>query len=124
MSTSKKSGKLNMVANMSRPEPIAPDPLDQLVYGSPVAVAAPVPVPPSVLPTPSTPIVAPARRIIFTNQLTPAVYTQLRQYEYWGRKAIHEILDEALIAFFADKPEAAQQLPEKERAKLRGKLLE
>lgn len=113
-----------MVANMSRPEPVAPDPLDQLVYGSPAAVAAPVPAPPSVSTTLSTPEVAPARRIIFTNQLTPAVYTQLRQYEYWGRKAIHEILDEALSAFFADKPEAAQRLPEKERAKLRGKLLE
>ncbi len=123
MSTSKKSGKLNMVGNMSRPEPIAPDPLDQLVYGSPAAVVAPEPVPP-VSTTPSAPVAAPARRIIFTNQLTPAVYTQLRQYEYWGRKAIHEILDEALIAFFADKPEAAQQLPEKERAKLRGKLVE
>lgn len=82
----------------------------------------PIPVPVATMPP--VPAVPPARRIIFTNQLTPAVYTQLRQYEYWGRKAIHEILDEALTAFFADKPEAAQQLPEKERAKLRGKLLE
>jgi hypothetical protein len=113
-----------MVANMSRPEPIAPDPLDQLVYGSATAVAAPMPIPVPVATMPPAPVVPPARRIIFTNQLTPAVYTQLRQYEYWGRKAIHEILDEALTAFFADKPEAAQQLPEKERAKLRGKLLE
>jgi hypothetical protein len=64
------------------------------------------------------------RRIVFTNQLTPAVYTQLRQYEYWGRKAIHEVLDEALTAFFADKPEANQPLPEKAKAKLRGKLLD
>ncbi len=70
------------------------------------------------------PIPVPVRRIVFTNQLTPQVYTQLRQYEYWGRKAIHEILDEALTAFFADKPEAQQLLPEKERAKLRGKLPE
>ena len=124
MSTSKKSGKLNMVANMSRPEPIAPDPLDQLVYGSSAVVASTAPVPLPISLELSAPVAAPARRIIFTNQLTPAVYTQLRQYEYWGRKAIHEILDEALIAFFADKPEAAQQLPEKERAKLRGKLLE
>lgn len=124
MSTPKKTSKLNMVANMSRPEPIAPDPLDQLVYGPSAVAASPVPVPLPVPIEPSAPVAAPARRIIFTNQLTPTVYTQLRQYEYWGRKAIHEILDEALIAFFADKPEAAQQLPEKERAKLRGKLLE
>jgi hypothetical protein len=112
----KKSGKLNMVSHMSRPTP--PDPLDQLVYGPPAASqpVAPSPIVSSV----STAV----RRIIFTNQLTPVVYTQLRQYEYWGRKAIHEILDEALTEFFADKPEAQQQLPEKERAKLRGKLLE
>ena len=114
MSNTKKSGKLNMVGNRSRPAPAAPDPLDQLVYGAPAPVATAAEAAPA----------APARRIIFTNQLTPTVYTQLRQYEYWGRKAIHEILDEALSAFFADKPEAQQQLPEKERAKLRGKLLE
>ena len=118
MSTPSKSGKLNMVGNMSRPAPAVPDPLDQLVYGTPApATASPVPVP-------APPAVSPARRIIFTNQLTPQVYTQLRQYEYWGRMAIHEILDEALTAFFADKPEAQQALPDKERAKLRGKLLE
>ncbi|MGI4873090.1 MAG: hypothetical protein ACRYFX_18175 [Janthinobacterium lividum] len=119
MNNSKKSGKLNMVGNMSRPLPAAPDPLDQLVYGSPTA-ATPVAAAEE-LPAVAAPA---ARRIIFTNQLTPVVYTQLRQYEYWGRKAIHEVLDEALSAFFADKPEARQQLPEKERAKLRGKLLE
>lgn len=116
MSTPKKSGKLNMVANMSRPASTAPEPLDQLVYGT-APVARPLPVAEPATPTP-------VRRVVFTNQLTPQVYTQLRQYEYWGRKAIHEILDEALVAFFADKPEAHQLLPEKERAKLRGKLLE
>jgi hypothetical protein len=119
MSTTKKSGKLNMVGNMTRT--VVPDPLDQLVYGS----AEPAPSTANIMSTPAPEPVAPAtRRIIFTNQLTPAVYTQLRQYEYWGRKAIHEILDEALTAFFADKPEAQQQLPEKARAKLRGKLLD
>lgn len=117
MSTSKKSGKLNMVGNMTRA--VVPDPLDQLVYGSPEVVPATTATAAS--PEPAAPA---ARRIIFTNQLTPTVYTQLRQYEYWGRKAIHEILDEALTAFFADKPEAQQQLPEKARAKLRGKLLD
>jgi hypothetical protein len=117
MSTSKKSGKLNMVGNMTRT--VVPDPLDQLVYGSPEIVPAVATSTPE--PEPAAPA---ARRIIFTNQLTPTVYTQLRQYEYWGRKAIHEILDEALTAFFADKPEAQQQLPEKARAKLRGKLLD
>jgi hypothetical protein len=113
----KKSGKLNMVGNMSKPVPA--EPLDQLVYGAP----ATGPVASTAAPEPVT--AAPAvRRIVFTNQLTPAVYTQMRQYEYWGRKAIHEILDEALTAFFADKPEALQALPEKEKAKLRGKLVE
>jgi hypothetical protein len=106
-----------MVGRLS--SPTAADPLDQLVYGSPAAaplLSAPVPLP---IEQP-----VPSRRIVFTNQLTPATYTQLRQYEYWGRLAIHEILDAALSAYFAEKPEAHQPLPEKERAKLRGKLLE
>lgn len=106
-----------MVGNMSKP--VQADPLDQLVYGPPASLA-----PATSLPAPVTAAVPAVRRIVFTNQLTPAVYTQLRQYEYWGRKAIHEVLDEALTAFFADKPEASQPLPEKEKAKLRGKLLE
>jgi hypothetical protein len=122
MSTQKKSGKLNMVGNMSKP--VQADPLDQLVYGSPAA-PGPAAGPVSAASVPAPAAAAPAvRRIVFTNQLTPVVYTQLRQYEYWGRKAIHEVLDEALTAFFADKPEASQPLPEKEKAKLRGKLLE
>jgi hypothetical protein len=104
-----------MVGHLSRPTPTPADPLDQLVYGPPPAPA------PVALPVESP---APNRRIVFTNQLTPATYTQLRQYEYWGRLAIHEILDAALSAYFADRPEAHQPLPEKERAKLRGKLLE
>lgn len=108
-----------MVGHLSRLTPTAADPLDQLVYGPPTAAA--LPTVPVALPTEQP---APSRRIVFTNQLTPATYTQLRQYEYWGRLAIHEILDAALGAFFADKPEASQPLPEKERAKLRGKLLE
>lgn len=118
MAAPKKSGKLHMVGHLSRPVPTAADPLDQLVYGSLAALPAQPPA------TPATVIEsAPIRRIVFTNQLTPGTYTQLRQYEYWGRLAIHEILDAALTAFFADKPEASQPLPEKERAKLRGKLL-
>lgn len=120
MSTQKKSGKLNMVGNMSKPVPA--DPLDQLVYGPPAAVAGAAA--PASAPAPAVAATPAVRRIVFTNQLTPAVYTQLRQYEYWGRKAIHEVLDEALTAFFADKPEASQPLPDKEKAKLRGKLLE
>lgn len=115
MPAPKKSGKLHMVGHLSRPVPTAADPLDQLVYGPPTA---------AVLPTAPVEQPVPTRRIVFTNQLTPATYTQLRQYEYWGRLAIHEILDAALNAYFADKPEASQPLPEKERAKLRGKLLE
>jgi hypothetical protein len=123
MTAQKKAGKLNMVGNMSKP--LQADPLDQLVYGPPATLApaasAAAPAGGLNLASPDTPAV---RRIVFTNQLTPAVYTQLRQYEYWGRKAIHEVLDEALTAFFADKPEASQPLPEKEKAKLRGKILE
>lgn len=119
MAAPKKSGKLHMVGHLSRPTATPVDPLDQLVYGSPTPIAPPV-----AAASPPTEPLAPSRRIVFTNQLTPATYTQLRQYEYWGRLAIHEILDAALSAYFADKPEAHQTLPEKERAKLRGKLLE
>ena len=119
MPAPKKSGKLHMVGHLSRSIPTAADPLDQLVYGPPPAAALP-----SALAAPPAEPPAPNRRIVFTNQLTPATYTQLRQYEYWGRLAIHEILDAALSTYFADKPEAHQPLPEKERAKLRGKLLE
>ena len=119
MAAPKKSGKLHMVGHLSRPAPTAVDPLDQLVYGPPASVSAQAPATPATVTEP-----APNRRIVFTNQLTPSTYTQLRQYEYWGRMAIHEILDAALTAFFADKPEASHPLPEKERAKLRGKLLE
>jgi hypothetical protein len=119
MAAPKKSGKLHMVGHLSRPVPTAADPLDQLVYGSAASASA------SPLPSPvAAPAPTPNRRIVFTNQLTPSTYTQLRQYEYWGRLAIHEILDAALTAYFADKPEASQPLPEKERAKLRGKLLD
>ena len=45
------------------------------------------------------------------------------QYEYWGCKAIHEIFAEVLTVFFTGKPGVRQTLPEKEQAKLRGKLL-
>lgn len=105
----KKPGKPSMVGNMSKPTAQGTDYLDNLVYGAPTT---------EVRVTPSPPLT----RIVFTNQLTPTVYQMLRQYEYWERKAIHEILDEALTTFFADKPEAQRALPEKERTKLLKKL--
>jgi hypothetical protein len=106
----KKSSKPSMVSNMSKPTTQPITYIDNLVYGTdPVE-------------KPNSPLQKPVTRIVFTNQLTPLVYKMLRQYEYWERKAIHEILDEALTSFFADKPEAQQELPEKERTKLLKKI--
>jgi hypothetical protein len=108
MSNAKKTGKPSMVGNMSKPT-MASDPIDQLVYGT---------AEPKTLEE-AKPTVT---RIVFTNQLRPPIYKLVKQYEYWGRKAIHEILDEALTAYFADKPDALQELPEKERSKLLRKI--
>jgi hypothetical protein len=113
-SNSKKSGKGNLVGNMRKPAvPLAlpSTPTNDLVYGTPGSASIPLPIAPE-----------PVRRIVFTNELTPERYAQVQQYKYWGRLEIREILDQALEAFFADKPDANRTLPEKEAAKLLKKL--
>ena len=89
---------------------------DELIYGmepgtAPVApLAAPAPVE-------AAPQATQVSRVVFTNQLKPDVYRELRQYEYWAHMELHEILHEALVAYLADKPEARQALPPKVAAK-------
>ena len=104
---------------------------DDLIYG--IESSTPVALPPAALPpvAPAGPDAAvspePAaqlvNRVVFTNQLKPDVYRELRQYEYWAHMELHEILHEAIVAYLADKPEAKQELPPKVAAKLLQRLV-
>ena len=82
---------------------------DELIYGIEPGTA---PVPPPAL-VEATPPATQVSRVVFTNQLKPEVYRELRQYEYWAHMELHEILHEAVVAYLADKPEAKQALPPK-----------
>lgn len=87
---------------------------DELIYGLDPSTAS---TPPTAPPAQTAPPAAPVSRVVFTNQLKPDVYRELRQYEYWAHMELHEILHEALVAYLADKPEAKRALPEKVAAK-------
>jgi hypothetical protein len=89
---------------------------DELIYGMEPGTAS------TAAPTPAVEVSSPSEttqvsRVVFTNQLKPDVYQELRQYEYWAHMELHEILHEALVAYLADKPEAKQALPPKVAAK-------
>ena len=86
---------------------------DELIYGIEPGTTSLAPIPP----TEATPKAPQVSRVVFTNQLKPDVYRELRQYEYWAHMELHEILHEALVAYLADKPEARQALPPKVAAK-------
>lgn len=86
---------------------------DELIYGLDPHTAPISPGGPAL----TAPPAAPVTRVVFTNQLKPDVYRELRQYEYWAHMELHEILHEALVAYLADKPEAKRTLPEKVAAK-------
>lgn len=91
---------------------------DELIYGmepgtAPTAQAVPVE---------AAPAATQVSRVVFTNQLKPDVYRELRQYEYWAHMELHEILHEAVVAYLADKPEAKQSLPPKVAAKILQRL--
>lgn len=113
----KKSNKVNMVGNMAKVESVPALAADALLYDLPNQFAtAPVS---SKGPIRPEGVVA---KVPFTNQLTPATFLRLKQFECWGGMEIQDILDEALTAFFADKPEADRELPAKLRDKLSKKL--
>ena len=93
---------------------------DDLIYGvepSAASVAATAPAEP----VPTAP--QEVTRVVFTNQLKPEVYRELRQYEYWAHMELHEVLHEALVAYLADKPEAKKALPPKVAAKTLKRLV-
>lgn len=95
---------------------------DELIYGmEPGTAAAPLPAPVEEEAA-SAPAAAQVSRVVFTNQLKPDVYRELRQYEYWAHMELHEILHEAIVAYLADKPEAKQTLPPKVAAKTLNRL--
>ena len=86
---------------------------DELIYGMEPGTASVIPL----ASVEATPKATQVSRVVFTNQLKPDVYRELRQYEYWAHMELHEILHEALVAYLADKPEARQALPPKVAAK-------
>jgi hypothetical protein len=98
---------------------------DDLIYGvEPSVTPAPLPTPAvAPAPTPAEPETLPVSRVVFTNQLKPEVYRELRQYEYWAHMELHEVLHEALVAYLADKPEAKKALPPKVAAKTLKRLV-
>lgn len=96
---------------------------DDLIYGVEPA-AAPLSAMGTVAqPPPTEPEAVPVSRVVFTNQLKPDVYRELRQYEYWAHMELHEVLHEALVAYLADKPEAKKALPPKVAAKTLKRLV-
>lgn len=90
---------------------------DELIYGMEPGTAPVPPLAPVAAPAGPEPEPAQVSRVVFTNQLKPDVYRELRQYEYWAHMELHEILHEAVVAYLADKPEAKQALPPKVAAK-------
>lgn len=96
---------------------------DDLIYGVETGVPSiPTPVPPAA-PVSAEPEALPVSRVVFTNQLKPEVYRELRQYEYWAHMELHEVLHEALVAYLADKPDAKKALPPKVAAKTLKRLV-
>ncbi|TDN38733.1 hypothetical protein A8B98_00290 [Hymenobacter sp. UV11] len=96
---------------------------DDLIYGvEPGVLPTPTLAPPAA-PAAAEPQALPVSRVVFTNQLKPDVYRELRQYEYWAHMELHEVLHEALVAYLADKPEAKKALPPKVAAKTLKRLI-
>src|SRR5688500_10133708 len=54
----------------------------------------------------------------FSTRISKGTYQKVRQYEYWERATITEIVETALIQFLEDKEGASNPLPEKELKRL------
>ncbi|RDC58819.1 hypothetical protein [Adhaeribacter pallidiroseus] len=54
----------------------------------------------------------------FSTRISKGTYAKVRQYEYWERATITEIVELALIRFLEDKESAIRPLPEKELKRL------
>lgn len=113
----KKSGKMNMIGNMTKVESVPAQAADALLYDlgnqsiSGQSTAVPILVKETAV-----------AKVPLTNQLTPDTFLRLKQFECWGGMEIQDILEEALTAFFAGKPEADRELPAKAKEKLKKKL--
>ncbi|WP_201987220.1 hypothetical protein [Hymenobacter rubidus] len=113
----KKSGKMSMVGNMTKVESVPARDADALLYDLPAQTTMS-----SRAETPSPMKEMSKAKVPFTNQLTPETFLRLKQFECWGGMEIQDILEEALTAFFADKPEANRELPPKAKEKLKKKI--
>jgi hypothetical protein len=54
----------------------------------------------------------------FSTRISKGTYQKVRQYEYWERATITEIVEMALIQFLENKEGATNALPEKELKRL------
>jgi hypothetical protein len=117
MTNMKKTGKVNMIGNMTKVESVPAQAADALLYDL-TTKATPSHGITTPLPTKEVAVA----KVPFTNQLTPDTFLRLKQFECWGGMEIQDILEEALTAFFADKPEADRELPAKAKEKLKKKL--
>jgi hypothetical protein len=54
----------------------------------------------------------------FSTRISKGTYQKVRQYEYWERATITEIVEMALTQFLEDKEGATNPLPEKEIKRL------
>jgi hypothetical protein len=54
----------------------------------------------------------------FSTRISKGTYQKVRQYEYWERATITEIVEMALTKYLEDKEAATNPLPEKELKRL------
>lgn len=118
MKNIKRSGKVSMTGNLAKLKAIPAQDADALLYDLPGQIGAAAA---GGRVSTLAPVAVPAK-VPFTNQLIPDTFLRLKQFECWGGMEIQDILEEALTAFFAGKPEADRELPAKAREKLRKKL--
>ena len=107
-----------MTGNLAKLEAIPAQAADALLYDLPVQAGATA----AGGSTSGRPTAAVSTKVPFTNQLMPGTFLRLKQFECWGGMEIQDVLEEALTAFFAGKPEADRELPAKAKEKLRKKL--
>lgn len=54
----------------------------------------------------------------FSTRISKGTYKRIRQYEYWERATITEIVEMALVQFLENQESAEKELPEKEIKRL------
>jgi hypothetical protein len=89
--------------------------LDQLLPANPDDFLLKPKAPKASAAAPSAAPEAEAVKIKFSNQLPLETWRQWHQYSFWERKDLATVLDQALLAFFAQHPESQRELPADER---------